>query len=351
MPLKKSKFKAFINVLRINLQACINELCYSIISYGENLMNSLVFPGQGSQYVGMGKDLFDSFPEVKVIFEEVNDTLDLNLSRIIFDGPDDELILTENAQPAIMTIGIAIIEIITSRGFSVDKISNISAGHSLGEYTSLTALNSISLTDAAKLLRLRGKAMQNSFPSGEGSMAAILGLDIDEVRETINSSEIKSVCQIANDNAPGQIVISGEIKAVNDIIDILKGKGVKKAIKLPVSAPFHCDLMNDAKEIMKTELMSIVLDKPIIPIVQNTTVNVTEDTEEIKSNLVDQVTATVRWRETMEKFNELGVNSIIEVGAGNVLTNLAKRNSPNLQRFTLNSKESLENFMRDFTIV
>ena len=314
-------------------------------------MNSIVFPGQGSQYVGMGKDLFDSFPEIKVIFEEVNDALDQNLSRLIFDGPDDELILTENAQPAIMTIGIAIIEILNSRGFSVDKISNISAGHSLGEYTSLTALNSLSLTDTAKLLRLRGKAMQNSFPSGEGSMAAILGLDINEVRETINSSEIENVCQIANDNAPGQIVISGEINAVNDIIDLLKVKGVKKAIKLPVSAPFHCDLMNDAKEIMKNELMSIVLNKPIIPIIQNTTVNATEDTEEIKSNLVNQVTATVRWRETMEKFKELGVDSIIEVGAGNVLTNLAKRSVPNLQRFTLNSKESLENFMRDYSIV
>ena len=314
-------------------------------------MNSLVFPGQGSQYVGMGKDLFDSFPEIKVIFEEVNNALDQNLSRLIFDGPDDELILTENAQPAIMTIGIAIIEILNSRGFSVDKISNISAGHSLGEYTSLTALNSLSLTDTAKLLRLRGKAMQNSFPSGEGAMAAILGLDIDEVRKTINCSEIKNVCQVANDNAPGQIVISGEINAVNGIIKLLKEKGVKKAIELPVSAPFHCDLMNDAKEIMKNELMNIVLNKPIIPIVQNTTVDATEDIETIKNNLVNQVTATVRWRETMEKFKELGVTSIIEVGAGNVLTNLAKRSAPNLQRFTLNSKESLENFMRDFSVV
>ena len=314
-------------------------------------MNSLVFPGQGSQYVGMGKDLFDSFPEIKVIFEEVNNALDQNLSRLIFDGPDDELILTENAQPAIMTIGIAIIEILNLRGFSVDKISNISAGHSLGEYTSLTALNSLSLTDTAKLLRLRGKAMQNSFPSGEGAMAAILGLDIDEVRKTINSSEIKNVCQVANDNAPGQIVISGERNAVNGIINLLKEKGVKKAIELPVSAPFHCDLMNDAKEIMKNELMNIVLNKPIIPIVQNTTVDATEDIETIKNNLVNQVTATVRWRETMEKFKELGVTSIIEVGAGNVLTNLAKRSAPNLQRFTLNSKESLENFMRDFSVV
>ncbi len=314
-------------------------------------MKSLVFPGQGSQYVGMGKDLLDSFPEIKATFEEVNDALGQNLSRLMFDGPDEELILTENAQPAIMTIGIATIGILNSRGFAVNKISNISAGHSLGEYTSLTALNSLSLTDTAKLLRLRGRAMQNSFPSEEGAMAAIIGLDINEVRETINSSEIKNVCQVANDNAPGQVVISGEIKSVNDIIDLLKDKGAKRAVKLPVSAPFHCDLMNNAKDIMKNELINITLNKPIIPIVQNTTVDSTEDVEIIKNNLINQVTATVRWRETMEKFQELGVNSIIEVGAGNVLTNLAKRSVPNLQRFTLNSKESIENFMRDFDIV
>ena len=193
--------------------------------------------------------------------------------------------------------------------------------------------------------------MQNSFLSGEGSMAAILGLNINDVNEAINRSEIKNVCQIANDNAPGQIVISGEIIAVNDILDLLKGKGAKKAIKLPVSAPFHCDLMNEAKEIMKNELVSININKPIIPIIQNTTVNVTEDVETIKNNLVNQVTAPVRWRETMEKFLELEVSSIIEIGAGNILTNLAKRCAPSLQRYTLNSKESLENFMRDINIV
>ena len=223
-------------------------------------MKSLVFPGQGSQYVGMGKDLLDSFPEIKVTFDEVNDALDQNLSGLMFDGPEDKLILTENAQPAIMSIGIATIEILKSRGFVVDKISNISAGHSLGEYTSLTALRSLSLTDTAKLLRLRGRAMQNSFPNGEGAMAAILGLDIDEVIETIESSEIKNVCQVANDNAPGQIVISGEINAVNDIITLLKDKGAKKAIKLPVSAPFHCELMNDAKDIMKNEIYNAADD-------------------------------------------------------------------------------------------
>ena len=314
-------------------------------------MKSLVFPGQGSQYVGMGKDLYDCFPEIKVIFEEVDDALEQKLSDIIFEGPENDLTLTENAQPAIMTIGISVINILKLRGFTVDKIANISAGHSLGEYTSLTALDSLSLTDAAKLLKLRGKAMQDSFPTGKGAMAAILGLDINDVKETINTSKTNNVCQVANDNAPGQIVISGETSSVDHIIGLLKEKGAKKAIKLPVSAPFHCDLMDNAKLVMQNELTKINLSKPNIPIVQNTTVNATQDIETIKINLINQVTETVRWRETMEKFIELGVESIIEVGAGNVLSNLAKRSCPNLQRFALNSKESIENFMREIKIV
>ena len=176
----------------------------------------------------MGRDLYDSFPEIKVIFEEVDDALEQKLSDIIFEGPEDKLTLTENAQPAIMDIGIAVINILKLRGFTVDKIADISAGHSLGEYTSLTALDSLSLTDAAKLLKLRGKAMQDSFPTGKGAMAAILGLDIDDVKETINTSEKQTMfVRWANDNAPGQIVISGEINAVDHIIDLLKDKGAK----------------------------------------------------------------------------------------------------------------------------
>ena len=314
-------------------------------------MKSIVFPGQGSQYVGMGKDLYDTFPEIKVIFEEVDDALQQKLSHIIFEGPENDLTLTENAQPAIMTIGISVISILKLRGFTVDRIADISAGHSLGEYTSLTALESLSLSDSAKLLKLRGRAMQDAFPYGKGAMAAILGLDINEVKETINNSRTDNVCQVANDNAPGQIVISGEASSVDHIIDLLKEKGAKKAIKLPVSAPFHCDLMDNAKLIMQNEFTNINLSKPSIPIIQNTTVNATQDTETIKVNLINQVTETVRWRETMDKFNELGVETLIEVGAGNVLSNLAKRNNPNLQRFTLNSKESIENFMKEIKIV
>ena len=193
--------------------------------------------------------------------------------------------------------------------------------------------------------------MQNSFPKGEGAMAAILGLDISDITNIINNASKENICQIANDNAPGQIVISGEKNTVNEIIGLLKNKGAKKTIELPVSAPFHCDLMNSAKFVMKDEIMNTNFNEPIIPIVQNTTVEQTTDVEAIKMNLINQVTETVRWRETMLKFIDLGVEVIIEVGAGNVLTNLAKRSAPNLQRFSLNSKESLENFMRDFEVV
>ena len=315
------------------------------------MTKSLVFPGQGSQKIGMGKEFFDNFQIAKEVFQNVDDCLSQNLSAIIFNGPLDELTLTENAQPAIMMIGIIIIEILKTRGFTIDKIANFSAGHSLGEYTSLTALNSLTITDSVNLLKIRGKAMQNSFPKGEGAMAAILGLDIGDIRNIINNASKENICQIANDNAPGQIVISGEKNTVNEIIGLLKNKGAKKTIELPVSAPFHCDLMNNAKLVMKDEIMNTNFNEPIIPIVQNTTVEQTTDVEAIKMNLINQVTETVRWRETMLKFIDLGVEVIIEVGAGNVLTNLAKRSAPNLQRFSLNSKESLENFMRDFEVV
>ena len=315
------------------------------------MTKSLVFPGQGSQKIGMGKEFFDNFQIAKEVFQNVDDCLSQNLSAIIFNGPLDELTLTENAQPAIMMIGIIIIEILKTRGFAIDKIANFSAGHSLGEYTSLTALNSLTITDSVNLLKIRGKAMQNSFPKGEGAMAAILGLDIGDIRNIINNASKENICQIANDNAPGQIVISGEKNTVNEIIGLLKNKGAKKTIELPVSAPFHCDLMNNAKLVMKDEIMNTNFNEPIIPIVQNTTVEQTTDVEAIKMNLINQVTETVRWRETMLKFIDLGVEVIIEVGAGNVLTNLAKRSAPNLQRFSLNSKESLENFMRDFEVV
>jgi len=314
---------------------------------GVKNMLALVFPGQGSQFVGMGKDIFDSYPEVKIFFDEVDDALNQKLTNMIFNGPEEELILTENAQPAIMVVGIAIIKILNKRGFEVNNLFNFSAGHSLGEYTSLAALDSLSLSNTAKLLKIRGKSMQNSFPKDKGSMAAILGLKIEEVEEVLLERKNESICQVANDNAPGQVVISGEIHCVEKFIELLKAKGAKKAVKLPVSAPFHCSLMKKAKEVMNEEINNAFFNEPIVPIIQNVSVEPTKDTEVIKENLIDQVTGTVRWRETMLKLVELNVSCIVEVGAGTVLTNLAKRNSPDLKRVTLNCKESIENFMKE----
>ncbi|MEC7381010.1 MAG: ACP S-malonyltransferase, partial [Pseudomonadota bacterium] len=252
------------------------------------------------------------------------------------------------AQPAIMVVGIAIIKILTKRGFEINNLFNFSAGHSLGEYTSLAALDSLSLSDTAKLLKIRGKSMQSSFPKNKGSMAAILGLKKDEVEEVLSERKNESICQIANDNAPEQVVISGEIHCVEEAIELLKEKGAKKAVKLPVSAPFHCDLMKKAKEVMNTEINNTLFDEPLVPIIQNVSVEPTKNTEVIKKNLIDQVTGTVRWRETMLKFVELNVSCIVEVGAGTVLTNLTKRNSPNLKRITLNSKKNIEDFMKEY---
>ena len=314
-------------------------------------MKAIVFPGQGSQFVGMGKDLFDNFPETKIIFEEVDDILNQKLSHLIFNGPEEELMLTENAQPAIMLIGMVIINILKKRNFKVQDFADIAAGHSLGEYTALAAIEGLTLAETARLLKIRGKAMQESFPKNKGAMAAIIGLNFNEVEEALSEKKYKHVCQIANDNAPGQVVISGEGESVEQVIESLKSKGAKKAVKLPVSAPFHCDLMEPAKEIMRSELKNTEFGDLLIPIIQNVGLEPTLDREALKENLVKQVTETVRWRETINKFVENGVTDVIEIGAGNVLTNLSKRNAPNLQRFTLNSKESLETFIKDIESV
>ena len=313
-------------------------------------MFSVIFPGQGSQSVGMAGNLYREHSYVKELFDKADEILGNSLSSIILNGPKDELDQTENTQPAIFLASYSIYQVIKKETNIDLSKAKYFAGHSLGEYSALAASGAIDFDSTLKLLKKRGRAMQSAVPKGEGGMVAILGEKIENIYELFNNNVGKFECYIANDNSNGQIVVSGKNKDLELLIKELKKKLIKN-IKLPVSAPFHCDLMNNAKEIMKNELMNIVLNKPIIPIIQNTTVNATEDTEEIKSNLVNQVTATVRWRETIEKFKELGVDSIIEVGAGNVLTNLAKRSAPNLQRFTLNSKESLENFMRDYSIV
>ena len=299
-------------------------------------MKAIVFPGQGSQFVGMGKDLCNSFPEAKEIFEEVDDTLQQNLSQIMFDGPDEILTLTENTQPAIMSVGIAIIAILKKRGFKIDLLSNILAGHSLGEYTALAAADSLSLKDVSLLLKARGKAMQDAVPKGKGAMAAILGLSIKEVIQVINANELNEKVFPANDNADVQVVISGLNENIEDSLEIFTKNGAKKALKLSVSAPFHCPLMKPAKIVMKQTLDSTELYKPIVPVLSNVSVESESSTEEIKSNLINQITELVRWREIMIRFEQDGVIDFYEIGSGSVLSNLAKRSCPSFNRKSIN---------------
>ncbi len=305
-------------------------------------MKAFVFPGQGSQYVGMGLDLSESFPEAKHVFEEIDDTLEQNLSKIMFEGPEEELILTENTQPALMAVSIAVIKILKKRGF---ELSGVSAGHSLGEYTALTASNSFSIKDAALTLKVRGKAMQRSVGKNKGSMAAILGLNIDQIEEIISRNKLQDNVFIANDNADGQVVLSGLKESIKSSLEIFKENGARKAMKLPVSAPFHCPLMRSAQDIMEKTLSTIKLDSPDIPVISNVTVDFSSDENLIKNNLVNQVTEMVRWRETMIKFLDLGVKEFYEIGSGSVLSNLAKRSCPSFKRKSAGNKESVESLL------
>lgn len=308
-------------------------------------MRAFVFPGQGSQYVGMGLDLSETFPEAKHVFEEIDDTLEQNLSKIMFEGPEEELILTENTQPALMAVSIAITEIIKKRGFI---ISGVMAGHSLGEYSALTAANSLTLKDAALTLKIRGKAMQSSVPKNRGSMAAILGLNYDQILEIIISNNLQDTVFIANDNADGQVVLSGLKENIENSLHIFKEHGARKAMQLAVSAPFHCPLMRPAQEIMEKSLSSIKVQKPDVPVISNVTVDISEDENQIKNNLVNQVTEMVRWRETMTKFVDMGVEELYEIGSGSVLSNLAKRSCPSFKRMSAGNKESVENLLLEF---
>ena len=308
-------------------------------------MKAIVFPGQGSQFVGMGQDLSNSFPEAKEVFEEVDDTLQQNLSKIMFDGPDDILTLTENTQPAIMAVGIAIIAILKKRGLNVDLISNIMAGHSLGEYTALAAAESLSLKDVSLLLKTRGKAMQDAIPKGQGAMAAILGLSIKEVIQVINTNGLNEKVFPANDNADAQVVISGLKNYIEDSLEIFTKNGAKKALKLSVSAPFHCPLMEPARIVMEQTLASTELYKPIVSVLSNVSVESENSIEGIKNNLINQVTGMVRWREIMIRFEQDGVSDFYEIGSGSVLSNLAKRSCPSFNRKSINNKPSVENFL------
>ncbi len=290
---------------------------------------AFTFPGQGSQAVGMGKDLAAAYPEARAVFQEVDEALGERLSAVMFEGPEDILRLTENAQPALMAVSLAVIRVLEARGIHLRDHAKFVAGHSLGEYSALCAAGTFSLADAARLLRIRGQAMQKAVPVGHGAMAALLGLDLDTAKAVAAEAGQGEVCDVANDNAPGQVVVSGAIAAVERAVEIAKGKGAKRALLLPVSAPFHCSLMQPAADAMAAALAEVDMQAPLVPVVSNVLAAPISDPAEIRRRLVEQVTGIVRWTESVTWLTrEGGVANLVELGTGKVLTGLAKRIAP-----------------------
>jgi len=288
------------------------------------MTTALVFPGQGSQTVGMGKALAEAFPASREVFDRVDAALGESLSRLIFEGPEAELTLTANAQPALMATSLAALRALeTVKGLDVARDAAFVAGHSLGEYSALCAAGALTLEDTARLLRLRGQAMQRAVPVGVGAMAAILGLDFAAVVEI--AAATGAVCEAANDNGGGQVAISGAKAAVEKAMELAKAKGAKRALPLPVSAPFHCALMRPAAEAMREALAAVRVVAPQAPLVANFSARPLTDPEAIKQSLVDQVTGTVRWRDSVELMAGEGVTRFVEIGAGKVLAGLVKR--------------------------
>ncbi|OQM75831.1 ACP S-malonyltransferase [Manganibacter manganicus] len=286
---------------------------------------AFTFPGQGSQAVGMGKDLAEAFPEARRVFEEVDDALGEKLSRVIWEGPDETLTLTANAQPALMAVSLAAFRALEAGGLSLRNKVGYVAGHSLGEYSALAAAGFFSVADAARLLRIRGNAMQSAVPVGEGAMAAIIGLEQGDVEAACAEAAKGSVCQVANDNGGGQLVISGAKAAVELAARLCTEKGAKRALMLQVSAPFHSALMAPAADAMREALADVKKNAPVVPVVSNVSVEPSRDPDLISARLVEQVTGRVRWRETVEWFGANGVTTLYEVGAGKVLSGLARR--------------------------
>tara|TARA_B100001939_G_scaffold331712_1_gene329990 strand:+ start:12026 stop:12976 length:951 start_codon:yes stop_codon:yes gene_type:complete len=310
------------------------------------MTRAFTFPGQGSQTVGMGRELAENMPVAAQVFEEVDDALNEHLSRVMFEGPQEDLTLTHNAQPALMAVSIAVIRVL-EKDFDVPLATAAAyvAGHSLGEYSALTAAGALTLSDAAKLLRLRGEAMQRAVPVGEGAMAAILGLEMADVEAVVKEAvQDGEVCTAANDNANGQVVISGTKAAVERAIPLAKEKGAMKGVLLPVSAPFHCALMQPAAEEMEAALKETAIQAPVVPVIANVTAAPENDPEVIRRLLVEQVTGRVRWRESVLKMAELGVDSFVEAGAGKVLTGLVRRIDRSLTGLSLQTPTDIEAF-------
>ena len=303
---------------------------------------AFTFPGQGSQTVGMGKALADAFPSARAIFDEVDAALSQKLSALMWEGPEAELTLTANAQPALMTVSMAVVAVLKAEhGITVANTAKFVGGHSLGEYSALAAAGTFTLSDTARLLRIRGNAMQSATPVGMGAMAAILGLDFADVAAVAKEAAHGDICQAANDNSSGQVVISGHKAAVDRACELAKAKGAKRAILLPVSAPFHCALMQPAADAMAEALMTVTMNAPSVPLVANVVAGPISDPAEIRRRLVEQVTGTVRWRECVGYMAANGVKLFCEVGTGKVLNGLLKKNAPEAQGVALGTPDDI----------
>ncbi len=304
---------------------------------------AFVFPGQGSQDVGMGRALVDAYPAARAVFDEVDDALGQKLSDIVWQGPKEALTLTENAQPALMAVSMAVMRVLEAeKGFKLaDKVKFV-AGHSLGEYSALAAAGAFSLSDAARLLRLRGQAMQRAVPVGVGAMAALLGVGMDVAAKVAAEAAQGDVCQVANDNEPTQVVLSGHKSAIDRVTEIGKAHGVRRAMPLPVSAPFHCALMQPAADAMEEALANVTIKAPKVPVVANVLAGPISDPDAIRKALVDQVVGTVRWRECVAVMGANGVSQFYEIGAGKVLAGLVKRTLPEAAASSLGLPADIE---------
>lgn len=303
---------------------------------------AFIFPGQGSQFIGMGKELADAFPEAKAVFDEVDAALGQHLSTLMWSGDEEELKLTSNTQPALMAVSVAAIRALAARGIDISKAAFV-AGHSLGEYSALAASGAISVADAARVLRIRGNAMQAAVPAGQGAMAALLGADPAQAAQVCEiGSADGGICEIANDNAPGQIVISGQKAAIELAASRVSDVGVKKAMLLPVSAPFHCSMMQPAADEMSRALAEIEIKAPSVPLIANVTAEPTSDPAQIRQQLVEQVTGQVRWRESVLFMEAQGIGLTVEAGAGKVLTVMNRRTAKDIEGVTLGTAEDVE---------